>query len=293
MAMPPALKEALDEKNKGKDDAAKSQDSDADDKDGDSDPKAEAEKSLSPEDLSKALSFMESFLAKSEGRKGELLRKSLSGGATEAETAELAAILVGGSSPEVEAVAKSLDPAENEALAKSIDSTGYLDDLHSGIVSSHIELAEVISKSREQQDEFNQVMAAGLLGLGVELAEIRKSLGGAAPAAPEASGRVAELEAQVASLQKSLNEVREAPVGEPRGLTGAKPAQTGAPSLSKSEVSSLLQEMLIKSVDEGRDGLAKCGEDLTVAASSWELHSAMSGGLRNELLAFRAQRSQG
>ena len=273
MAMPPALKEALDKK-KG----------DSEEKKKDEEKKEEMDKSavsdLSEEDLSKAMDAMESFLSKSVGgRKQELLRKSLDGSASEEEQAELASILAGGGGA-VEEVAKALAPEENEEIEKSLGETGYLDSLHDGILKSTMALADRIEKSQSQQDEFNVVLATGILNMGRAIADLAKSM-------PETAG----LPTKVEELTKSVEQIANAPVAQPRGLTGAKPLQQGGEQmLNKSQVSGLLTEMLQKSVNEGRDGAARCGEDLSVASTNWELHGSMSDALRQELMAFRAQR---
>ena len=267
-AMPPALAAALKEKDGKKKD------------DGD-----DAEKSLSDSDLRKSLDMIEEHIAKSgAGRKQELLSKAMSGAASDQEQHELAGLLAGTEPTLGTEMTKSLDPIENEQIAKSVDASEYLDQLHDGLMSYCRELGDTIQKSQSHQDEFNVVLAKGLLNIGRAV-----------------EGLMSAVPAKFEEVSKSVQELGSQPVGRPRAIGVGQAMQksfagqpTEAETLTKSQTLDILDEMHLVALQKSGEqhGRAFCGERLDEAITKFEQLSQMSPSLHQEVMQYRAQKNR-
>jgi hypothetical protein len=238
---------------------------------------------LSEDDLVKSLEKIEA-LAKSEtpdARKQALLEKAQQGDLPTEERDELFSLMSGGAAADSfgTEVAKSLTD-DSEDIQKAIDISDYVSELHSGLVKALTAVGDRVEKSETHQHETNLVLAKGLLDMG-KLAQQTQLL-------------VKAVHEDVASLtQRPIR----APRSQLSGVQGIQKSIGGAPAaedqISKSEVHSLLHDMLQKSMQEGRDGAAQCGVDITNAASLYEQGGKLGDELMHEVAAFRRGKMNG
>jgi len=229
------------------------------------------EKSIvTEEELKKSMDALETILQGSEdGRKKALFEKGMQGSITPDEQAELMRLMAGANEA---GVSKSLaDSMGADTLKKSVDITPYLDEFHATMTKSLVTVGEQLDKSDRLRQEQIVVLAKGLLDIGRV---------------------VAENAVLVKSFGERLGVALQQPAQTRRAVTaapaGAAPAASLGNTLSKSDVSDILFDMQTKS----KDGIAKCGEDLTYAISNWEQFNSLSDAMKAEVAAFRRQNGQ-
>lgn len=220
-----------------------------------------------------------------ESRKDELLAKAQNGeDLTKEEQEELYKAIGGGDGavdddPEiVKAVTDLMDPDGdgNEDLKKALDVSEFLESQHNALTATLEEVAKSIDASDQRQHSFNMVFA-------------------------KAFHQVGEL---VKGMSERLGIIEKQPVGGPRskgipqqpvpaagqvvekGFSGAPP---GDEQMSKGEILDVMESMMTKSVDGGKDGLAPCGEDIVKATAQYEGGNEISKGMLADVIEFRRE----
>lgn len=220
-------------------------------------------------DLEKALAALEKEVSSSgSGRKDDLLQKALTGEISDEENAELRSLLGSEEDHELgKAVTSGLD---TDAIRKSVQVSEFLGDFRDGTAYGLSAIAEAIEKSDARQHQFNVVLGRSLRALG----DLAKSL----------DARMEALEATPVAGPRAL-----APTG-PSAKPGAveKSMRAGAeanqgPQYTRQDVVKGLTEMMAVSMKEGRNGHAKCGEDIQKAVARYEQQQSMSKAMAVEL----------
>jgi hypothetical protein len=230
-----------------------------------------AEVGASEVDLQKALNFLEGAAQSTDDEKQALLSKAMDGSITPEENDRLAALLAGrNNAPTMrDQVTKSMRPESDERLQKSLDVSEYLDGLHSGMVEALGMVADHIEKSDGRQHNFNVVLAKGVRAIG----EMVKSV----------ESRLANIENQPAGAPKAIQSPAQIPHLK-KSFSGNASAEG---RLSKSEILDTLEAMNIESLEKGRNGMARCGEDLSKAIAKYETQMRVTKPLYDEMVAFR------
>lgn len=228
---------------------------------------------LTEEALVKSLQTLESVVAASpEGRKNALLSKALNGPLTNEETTELTQILSGKLSKGLGAtVGETLTVGDD--LQKSFDATPFIDHLNADLTKAMALIAESVEKSDTARQNEVVVLAKGLLDLG-KLLQANNAL-------------VKSLAAGQQQVAEVLGVIRRQPVAAPRSgnvtsQVGTAVASPAATTLTKSDVSEILHQMLVTSPD----GLVK-GFDVAVEAAQYEQFNQFSSPqFEAEVIAF-------
>ena len=237
---------------------------------GEQEEEEEGEKSLTVGDLSKSLQMLEDFAKSGDApsRKQMLLAKANEGDLSKSEREELFSVLGGGEAvaddSTAEAIVKSM--GENDNLQKALDVSEYLQEQHVEMVKSLRTVGDEIQKSDHRRHEFNLILAKAVGDIG----EMVKSL----------SETVSTLAGQPARGPKSLGvSTRPAQVVQ-RGFGGQPPV---GENLTKSMVLDTMESMMEESMTKGMNGLAGCGEDLTLSACKYEQTNQISPALFAEV----------
>lgn len=271
-------KKAMPPPKKGEDD------DDEDEDDGDDD--VERSLDLAEDDLSKALDDLETAAAPkgSDSRKQVLLQKALAGDITDEENGELLGLMKGGAKDvpadgHVDEVRKSLDPATSDVVQEAFDVTPFLEESY-GKVSKALEtVAQFQEEGTNAQGEFNTLLAKAMVQVGKNLQESTRML-------KAVSARLGVIEHQ--------------PARDPKAA-GVKPGQVvrksfagggseGNERLARPEVLGALTDMMQKSMSEGRRGMSRCGEDLTLATAQFESSGEISKALYREVEGYVGER---
>jgi len=243
----------------------------------------EMDKSLVAEaDLLKSLKKIEE-LTKSEtpeARKQALLQKSLDGGTSEDEQAELVSLLKGETTTsEGEDLTKALSPEDEGSLSKAIDVSDALGELVSKLEKALGNVGGQLEKSVSHQGEVNLIMAKGLL---------------------DTSRLALQTNSLIKGLEGTLSEVLRLPVGGRRSAgspgqllhkshAGQEPAEE---QITKGQILDLLDGMVEEQVNKGQPLTAPCGEDLAKATAKVETTGDVSPSLMQDLAEFRRRRRQ-
>lgn len=216
--------------------------------------KAKKSDDLSEDDLQKSIDKLEEYAEKGDTvtRKQSLLAKAQSDELDKSEQAELFKLL-GGVEPEkselAEEVVKGMEGNDN--LQKALDVSEYLQEQHTELTKSLTTLGEYIEKSDTRQQGFNLVLARAIAQTG----KLAKSI----------DTRLGALETQPVRGPKSkgVHSLEKAFVGQ-------APAAGEGSELSKSQILDAMDEMMVKSMGEGRGGATEDGISLDVAVSQFE-----------------------
>ena len=225
---------------------------------------------LSEDDLQKSLDKLGEIATAGSpvSRKDALLKKSLEGeDLSKGEKAELFKLLGGEvEEPETPALSKSVEETftENDVLQKAVDVSDYLDENQKALIKSLGILSDRVEADGTRQHEFNLVLAKAMSGVG----KLVKSM----------SERLGVIESQPARGPKSA---------------GVKPGQVlhkgfgGQPAtedqLNQSQVLDGLEQLMQKSMSEGRGGFSEGNENITLATAKFESSRQITPSLLTEI----------
>lgn len=242
----------------------------------------EEKSDLSPDELRKSLGKLEALAADQTptSRKEALLSKAMRDELESGERDELFALMGGGIDPNSlpAEVAKSMDPAENETFSKAIDVSDFLSEMHTAVSRALGSVADCVEKSQNRQHEYNVVLAKSVLDMGRTI---------------EAQNEL------IKAMSARLGVIESQPVRAPKtkGLAAPIEKSFAAPQdqnqLSKSQILDLLEGMMMKSDEEGRGGIAHCGERLDMAIAKYEGSNQISKALYGEAVSFFRERQSG
>lgn len=227
---------------------------------------------LSADDLQKSLDKLEDYVEGQDTttRKQALLEKAQNAELSKAEQDELFKLLGNETEPEKsqlsEEVIKGMD--DNEDLQKALDVSDYLQEQHTENKMALGVLADYIEKSDSRQHEFNLVLARAV----AETGRLAKSI----------DDRLAALEGQPARGPKSKG-LSAKPLE--KSFAGQQANNDQGGTLSKAQILDAMEEMLVKSVNEGRGGATEDGFALDVAASQYEQFNTINPRLLQQVQA--------
>lgn len=225
---------------------------------------------LTADDLEKSLEVLQNAVATDDvpTRKNELLSKAAEGDLSKGEQDELFQILGGGQvdDPSGEVVDLNKGFSENDQIREALDVSEYLQALHGELNKSLATVGGEIEKADNRRHEQFLMLAKAVVDIGHMIQAVSENLGviaGQPARAPKSRG--------VQVLQK--------------GFGGQPPA--GGDQMSKSDLADTIDVMFRKSMDDGRDGMSQCGEDLLKASSKLESTGDISPRLLKEVVTFR------
>lgn len=221
---------------------------------------------LTEEDLVKGLNRLDEFVASNDAgsRKEQLLQKALTEELEEDERGELFQLMGGAEAPEgtrSEEIVKSM--GENETMQQAFEVSDFLREQHEELTKSLTALADYQERSEARQHEFNMVLAKTVSDTGKLIKAMSERLGVIERQPARAPKSVRTRQDQV--LKKSFED---GAAGEPAGDAGER--------LTKAKILKGLDGMMQKSMGSGQDGLADCGEDISVAVATFEQTSQIS-----------------
>lgn len=215
-------------------------------------------------DLQKALGDVEEVADAKQKRGVELLQKGLGGELTAEGKQELWA-LVGG---DEESLVKSVVQDATEGAPVEEDSASdYITWHMNAMKTSSKRMASAIEKSQQETEQTQAIFAKALVEVGKAVEALQKSVAQLAEQ-PVGNGRAARSRPQAEAIQKSF--AGNAPEGE---------------ALAKSQVINALEQMAAESFNNGSEGRAPCGEDLTMAVSKYEQFGTVSRPLAEDIKA--------
>lgn len=218
---------------------------------------AKKSEDLTEDDLEKSIAKLTEYQEQNDAptRKQTLLEKAQNEELTKSEQDELHALLGGGESAPEETLAdeveKSMEPDEH--LQKALDVSDFLSSNHDQNVKVVKMLAETIEKSDNRQHEFNLLLAKSLATFG----NLVKSM----------DQRLEGIEGQPVRGPKSQ---QAKPLS--KGFAGTPPPEN---HMSKSEVISILENLVEKSCEAGQAGVVD-GVDLVKEISKSEMMGQIS-----------------
>lgn len=256
---------------KGKKDLKKQEEEEREEEmeeEGEEEEKSTKSEDLSEDDLEKSLAQLEALAEEgdSDSRKDKLLAKAQSGeDLSKSEADELYQLLGGESGDDEptlgEEIAKGF--ADNQPIQQALDVSEYLQENHTELTKSLDKLADAIEKSGNAQHGFNLILAKAVAETGRGVVAIQERLG--------------LIERQPARKPKAVRSPAQA---MEKGFGGREP---DGEQLNKGDVLDALEEMLQKSVQDGRGGATEDGIDLGVAASKFEQFGQISPTLLNKV----------
>lgn len=230
----------------------------------------DVDQAVTEEELQKSLDALEEVIGEdSTTRKDALLSKAQTGELDDEERTELFQLLGG----ESEDTAKSLTDEAleglrgNETIQKSLDVSEYLHEQQAELVSALATMGDAVEKSDRRQHGFNLVLAKAVATQGKLVKAMSERMGILAkqPArAPKARG--------VSTIEK--------------GLGGQPPGSGAEGQLSKSQVLDVMEAMHKESIDKGREGQSRCGEDFLLSIEKYERSSRLSKAMHEEIIEF-------
>lgn len=233
--------------------------------------KVDNQEATTENDLEKAMDILKETAASKDDEKQTLLSKAVDGSITPEENDRLADLLAGKKVEETleDEVQKSLSKESDDRLEKALDVSEYLEGLHKGLVEALGNVAQHLEKSDARSHNFNVALAKGVCAL----ADLTKSL----------DSRLGVIEEQPAAGPKAIQSTKQAVIE--KSFAGQKEGE--GERLNKSQVLDVLEEMHLESMEKGRQGSAKCGEDLRDAIVKYESTNRLSRPLHDELQAYR------
>jgi len=240
------------------------------------------DEALTGEDLQKSMDKLEAIASNSDpvARKDELLAKAQEGDLEKAERDELFALMGGAPVTDEldtatvgEDLVKSMTDVVTSDSQEALDVSPYLRELHEGMQKALESVGDVIEKSDKRQTELSLLQSRAL----VEMGTLVKGL----------SERLGIIEKQPVRGPKSMvatNQVLEK--SSPSDGAGG-----GDDDLSKGEIADALDGLMAESMQKGRNGMTKQGEDILVEISKFEQQSKLSPSMFGEVKSFIGRRN--
>lgn len=232
----------------------------------------ELDTGLNEEDLVKALDQLDGYVSANDrgSRKDELLHKAMSEELGDEEREELFGLMGGAPAPDSrgEEIVKSFE--ENEDFQKAFEVSDFLREQHDELTKSLGTLADYQERSEQRQHEFNLALARTVSDTGKLVKAMSERLGVIARQPAREPKAIRTQKDQV--LQKSFQD------GNQTDTAGAPGPQVNRRSILKG-----LEQLMVKSMKGGDDGLAECGEDISVAVATFEQTNQISKPMLDEV----------
>jgi hypothetical protein len=227
---------------------------------------------LKEEDLVKALDQLDEFVSSNDkgSRKDELLKKAMSEELGDEEREELFGLMGGTPAPDSrgEEIVKSFQ--ENEDFQKAFEVSDFLREQHDELTKSLSTLADYQERSEQRQHEFNLALARTVSDTGKLVKAMSERLGVIERQPVRGPKAVRTKQDQI--MQKSFQDGSESDTGKPPG-----------PQMNRRSILKGLEGMMVKSMGSGDDGLADCGEDISVAVATFEQTNQISKPMLEEV----------
>jgi hypothetical protein len=219
---------------------------------------------LNEEDLVKALNQLDDYVQSNDEmtRKEQLLQKAMSEDLEDGEREELFGLMGGEATHESrgDEIVKSWQ--ENEDFQKAFEVSDFLREQHEELTKSLSTLADYQARSESRQPEFNLALARTVSDTG----KLVKAM----------SERLGVIERQPARAPKSVRTPREQVMQKSfQDGSDQDPGGNGV-QLNRRSILKGLEDLMVKSMGEGRDGLAECNEDISVAVATFEQTNQIS-----------------
>lgn len=233
----------------------------------------ETDTGLNEEDLVKALDQLDEYVSSNDSgsRKEDLLNKAMSEELGTEERDELFNLMGGetaASESRSDEIVKSFQ--ENEDFQKAFEVSDFLREQHEELTKSLGTLADYQERSESRQHEFNLALARTVSDTGKLVKAMSERLGVIERQPTRGPKAVRTRQDQV--MQKSFQDGSQE---EPMGQTG--------PKVNRRSILKGLEGMMAKSMKDGQDGLAECGEDISVAVATFEQMNQISKPLLDEV----------
>jgi hypothetical protein len=239
------------------------------------------EAEITSDDLQKSLDKLEEYATSDDpvARKDALLAKAGEGDLEKAERDELFDLLGGTPATEPETptvgedLVKSMTDVEGPGTQEALDVSPYLREQHEAMVKSLQSVGDYIEKSDKRQHEHSLMQSKALVEMGhlvKGMSERLETIESQPVRGPKSRGVTADQ-----TLTKSF-------VGDESG---------GEQQLSKSEISDALDGIMAESMENGRNGLTKSGEDILLEISKFEQSSKISPSMHGEVKGFIGRRN--
>lgn len=234
----------------------------------------EVDTGLSEEDLVKGLNRLDEFVASNDSstRKEQLLQKAMGEELDETERGELFQLMGGAANDEEsrsEEIVKSM--GDNDTLQQAFEVSDFLREQHEELTKSLVVLADHQERDGARQHEFNLALARTVSDTGKLVKSMSERLGIIAAQPARGPKSVRTTRDQV--LQKSF------PDGQDREPAG----DAGNDQLSRGKILKGMEGLMVKSMGAGQDGLADCGEDISIAVATFEQTSQISKPMLEEI----------
>lgn len=230
---------------------------------------------LDEDDLQKALDKVVAHAEEGSdlSRKEALLQKALESDLSDEENNELLALMGGSGATESEPLAKSATSGleADDRLQKSVEVSPFLHGIVDGLEKGLTVIADEVEKSRNQQGEFNVVLAKAIKQVGM----LCKSL----------DDRLGNIEEQPAGPPRAM---QRRPQGQPinKSMAGQDPTED---RLSKGEALEIMEAMNIAAL---RKGDKDASDQITKSIAKFESTNHMSKAMVQKVMGFRAQLRQ-
>lgn len=226
---------------------------------------------LKEEDLVKALDQLDDYVSSHDGmtRKEQLLQKAMSEELEDGEREELFGLMGGSSGEESrgEEIVKSFQ--ENEDFQKAFEVSDFLREQHDELTKSLATLADYQERAEGRQHEFNLALARTVSDTG----KLVKAM----------SERLGVIERQPAREPKAIRTRQDQVLQKSFQGGGSSDNGQGGPQINRRMILKGLNEMMVKSMSEGRDGLSECNEDISVAVATFEQMNQISKPMLDEV----------
>lgn len=233
----------------------------------------EVDTGLSEEDLVKGLNRLDEFVTSNDAgsRKEQLLSKAMSEELDDTERGELFQLMGGADVDDEgrgEEIVKSF--SDNDNMQQAFEVSDFLREQHDELTKSLALLADYQERAEQRQHEFNIALARTVSDTGKLVKAMSERLGVIERQPAREPKSVRTRQDQV--LRKSFED------GQPQ-----EPAGDGEKRLSRGSILKGLEGLMVKSMGNGNDGLADCGEDISVAVATFEQTSQISKPLLAEV----------
>lgn len=250
------------------------------------DPKDKSTASLTADDLDKSLDKLSAFAEQNDptARKETLLAKAAEGTLEKSERDELFAVLGGtavvddgeAATSVGDDLVKSMVDENNAGLQEALDVSPYLREQHDALVKSLQSVGGFIEQSDKRQHEHSLMQSQAI----VEMGTLIKGM----------SERMGILEKQPVRGPKSAGVGADQTLA--KSFTGSEGGEGGGDEqLTKGEIMTGLNGMMSDSMDNGRNGLTKGGQDILLAISGFEQSSKLSAAIFGEVKSFIGQQN--
>jgi hypothetical protein len=230
----------------------------------------EVDTGLTEEDLVKGLNRLDEFVATNDAtnRKDELLQKAMKEELSEDERGELFTLMGGGTEDNEsrsEEITKSL--SENETMQNAFEVSDFLREQHEELTKSLTALADYQERSENRQHEFNLALAKTVSDTG----KLVKAM----------SHRLGVIENQPVRSPKSIR-TRQDQVLQ-KSFADGSTSDGGEEKLTRRKILRGFEGIMEKSMGRAEPGLARCGEDISIAVATFEQTSQISKPMLAEI----------